>query len=122
MCRVCYFICFLFFFTIRLYILLFFFFSSRRRHTRCLSDWFRRVLFRSADAARAGRQLLAGRRRLLLARVPAIAVDHRRLDRGLPAGAAPRRDRLLADPPPDGPPLPVRSEERRVGRESSRGS
>src|SRR5262245_8392233 len=26
-----------------------FFFSSRRRHTRCLSDWSRRVLFRSGD-------------------------------------------------------------------------
>ena len=30
-----------------------FFFSSRRRHTRCLSDWVRRVLFRSVDDAMA---------------------------------------------------------------------
>src|SRR5205814_2280425 len=36
--------------------LIFFFFSSRRRHTRCLSDWSRRVLFRS-PAVRANRRL-----------------------------------------------------------------
>src|SRR5437899_7185407 len=33
---------------------MFFFFSSRRRHTRCLSDWSRRVLFRSDPNAVAG--------------------------------------------------------------------
>src|SRR5947207_4673056 len=95
----------------------FFFFSSRRRHTRSLCDLeFRRVLFRSSDIHDKCHPQNFG----------ACPLDGRGLELGncqrdpwpktttagrKPPGTRPER-RLFAVPP-----IPYRSEERRVGKE-----
>src|SRR5437763_15710487 len=76
---------------VRLIVFYFFFFSSRRRHTRYIGDWSSDVC--SSDLIGVAIAAVAG-----VARDPEVAT-------------------MLIGPPRESAGLPVRSEERRVGKE-----
>src|SRR5262245_62593329 len=83
----------------------FFFFSSRRRHTRCLSDWSSDVCSSDLDDGHIAAAEEAGRARR--------AEDP---DSELPEARAEQRAPVARAREPGGD-RPLRSEERRVGKE-----
>src|SRR5687768_17715881 len=97
---------FIFFFVFFLFFFFFFFFSSRRRHTRCSRDWSSDVC--SSDLAVA--EIFAwGPRSQLLRQRNRDNIHARR-------GCLSRLARPCGPPDPDER-GPIRSEERRVGKE-----
>src|SRR5438045_5953529 len=115
LCYFCLFIIFLF-----IFFFFFFFFSSRRRHTRCLSDWSLDVC--SSDLRRGRRRGRPSRRHSPPTGRLRRLCCHGRLNRA--GGGSPLRP-LSRRGPKGGRPAGVasdcrsRSEERRVGKEST---